>query len=226
MKKNNTIVWGIILVIIGIILGLNALGITNINLFFNGWWTLIIIFISINAIINKVEKTNSIIGLIIGILLFLICQDIISWALVSKLLLPIILIFIGGSIILNNTINNRLYKEIKKLNEEKNNQKEYYAIFSKQEIKLDKKFTSTCINAIFGFINLVITESIIKKQVLNCYSIFGGIDLIVPNNVKIKVRSISIFGGVNDLRKDINNKDDDKIVYINALCLFGGINIK
>ena len=35
--------WGIVFVLFGIVLGLNALGITNINIFFAGWWTMFII---------------------------------------------------------------------------------------------------------------------------------------------------------------------------------------
>lgn len=36
MKKTSGILWGIALVAIGVILALNALGITNINIFFDG----------------------------------------------------------------------------------------------------------------------------------------------------------------------------------------------
>lgn len=35
-NNNKNILWGIVLVIIGVIVGLNALNITNINIFFNG----------------------------------------------------------------------------------------------------------------------------------------------------------------------------------------------
>lgn len=37
MRKVENILWGIILVIIGIIFGGNALGVTNVNVFFDGW---------------------------------------------------------------------------------------------------------------------------------------------------------------------------------------------
>ena len=43
MKKLNGIVWGIVLVAAGVLLGLNAFGITDIDIFFDGWWTLFII---------------------------------------------------------------------------------------------------------------------------------------------------------------------------------------
>ena len=43
MKKFRNILWGLVLIILGLIFGGNALGITDINLFFDGWWTLFII---------------------------------------------------------------------------------------------------------------------------------------------------------------------------------------
>ena len=35
--KSNNIIWGFILIAVGIIFGLNALDITDINIFFDGW---------------------------------------------------------------------------------------------------------------------------------------------------------------------------------------------
>ena len=69
-------------------------------------------------------------------------------------------------------------------------------------------------------------EAKIKEDVvINTSSIFGGIDIYVPNNVKVKVKSTSIFGGV-DNKKVKNNNDKDYVIYINANCLFGGVDIK
>ena len=43
MKEMKNVLWGMVLIILGLILGGNALGIFDINLFFDGWWTLFII---------------------------------------------------------------------------------------------------------------------------------------------------------------------------------------
>lgn len=43
MKKFGNILWGLVFILLGLIIGLNALGYTQINLFFRGWWTLFII---------------------------------------------------------------------------------------------------------------------------------------------------------------------------------------
>ena len=43
MKKVSGILWGIVLVAVGVILTLNAFGVANVDIFFDGWWTLFII---------------------------------------------------------------------------------------------------------------------------------------------------------------------------------------
>ena len=39
----KNIILGLILIILGVIIGLNTFGITSIDIFFDGWWTLFII---------------------------------------------------------------------------------------------------------------------------------------------------------------------------------------
>lgn len=74
MKKYTNIMWGVIFIIIGIIIGLNALGLTSINLFFDGWWTLIIIIPCFINLFKDEDKMGSIIGILIGLVL-LLCQQ-------------------------------------------------------------------------------------------------------------------------------------------------------
>ena len=91
MKRFGNIIWGVVILAIGIIWGLNALGITNINIFFNGWWTLFIIIPSLICLFTKESKMWSFIWLVIGIVLLLCCQGILTFSLISKLIIPFIL---------------------------------------------------------------------------------------------------------------------------------------
>lgn len=227
MKKFKNILWGLVLIILGIIIGGNALGITNINLFFDGWWTLFIIIPCLIGLFKENEKTGNVIGLFIGVALLLACQDIIDFNLIGKLWFPVILVCIGISIIFRDTIGGKVGKEIKKINENKSNQNEYCATFSGQDIKFDgEKFTGADLTAVFGGIECDLRKAIIESDiVINTSSIFGGIDIFVPENVKVKVKSSSIFGGVSDKKKN-NLNVETHTIYINATCLFGGVDIK
>ena len=56
MKKFKSIIWGIVLVAVGVIVALNALEITDIDIFFEGWWTLFIIIPCFIGIFTSREK--------------------------------------------------------------------------------------------------------------------------------------------------------------------------
>ena len=227
MKNNKNILWGIVLVIIGVIVGLNALNITNINIFFNGWWTLFIIIPSLIGLLNEKDKTGNIIGLIIGIVLLLGVQNIINFDLIWKLILPMIIIIFGLSLIFGNTFNNKINKEIKKINNKKGKNEEYCSTFSQQKIDFDdEEFKGASLTAVFGGITLDLRKAKINEDVvIDTTSVFGGIDIYVPDNIKIKVKSTSIFGGV-DNKKIKNDNEKEHIIYINASCIFGGVDIK
>jgi len=225
MNKTSNILWGIVLIIIGIIFGLNALEITNINIFFNGWWTLFIIVPCFIDLFKEKSKTGNIIGLSIGIFLLLGCNNIIDFNLIWKLIIPFTLVVIGISLIFKNTVNSKVKAKMKELS--KNSDKEYYATFSTQDLDFgNKEFEDCNLNAIFGGIDFDLRESTIKKEaIINASVIFGGITIYVPKNINVKVISNSIFGGVSDERKN-KTKDSEVTLYINATCMFGGIEIK
>lgn len=223
MKISN-LLWGLVFIAIGIIFGLNAIGF-NINIFFDGWWTLLIIIPSLIGLFKDGGKTESIIGLIIGVSFLLASLDIIDFTIIWKLLVPVILIIVGLSFIFKDLFNNKVKQEIKKI--VKNVDKEYCATFASQQIDFsNEKFTGGNLSAVFGGIKCDLKDSIIKEDVvIDCSAIFGGITIYVPDNVNIKISSTSIFGGVDDERKH-KNKDNKITIYINANVLFGGIEIK
>ena len=221
MKNFGNILWGIVLIIIGLIVGGNALGITNIDIFFDGWWTLFIIIPCFIGLFKEREKTGNIIGILIGIALLLCCQDILNFDMIWKLAFPLILIIIGISFIFKDTFDYKLSKEIKKLNEKKVNSDEYCATFSGQNLKFDgEKFTGTNLTAVFGGIKCDLKNAIIENDVvINCSSIFGGIEIYVPDNIKVKIKSSSIFGGVDEKKKNIVENNG-------GYTIFGGVDIK
>ena len=223
MKKTNNILWGIILIIIGTIIGLNSLEITNINIFFDGWWTLFIIVPSFIDLMTRESKTGAIVGLVIGTFLLLACQDILDFTLVLKLIVPISIIVIGLSFIFKDTLNKKIKEEIKKIDPK--DKKEYYSTFSNQKINIEDNFENTEINAIFGGMTLDLTNAKITKDIIiEANAIFGGITIYTPKNVNVKVSSTPIFGGVsNEIKKQTNN---EITIFIKANAIFGGVEIK
>ena len=226
MKKSKSILLGILLVAIGILLGGKSLGIINFDLFFDGWWTLFIIIPSFVGLCGDEKKTGNIICLTIGILLLLAAQDVIDFDILWKLIVPIIIVAIGISMIFKDTINKELNEKIKTLNNKTGEKNEYCATFSGQEIKLDnEEFDGGTLTAVFGGIKMDLRNAKIKNDiVINTSSIFGGIDIMVPENVLVKVKSSSIFGGASN--KTTANEKAKVTIYVNASCIFGGVEIK
>ena len=119
MKDLGNKILGLIFIVIGIIIMLNALNVTSIDIFFDGWWTLFIIIPSLVSLINQKDITGSLIVLFIGVLLLLSAQNVLDFDIIWKLLLPAIMIIIGLSFIFKDLFNNKVSEEIKKINAKK-----------------------------------------------------------------------------------------------------------
>ena len=91
MKKISYFLWGIVLMAAGVLLALRVFGITNVDVFFDGWWTLFIIIPCVVGLFTEEKKTGSLIGIALGVFMLLCCQDVLSW----KLLVPAIFVGIG-----------------------------------------------------------------------------------------------------------------------------------
>lgn len=225
MKNVSKVLWGLVLIAIGLIIGLNSLEITNIDIFFDGWWTLFIIVPCFISLFNeKEEKTENIIGLIIGICLLLGAQDILPLDIIAKLIVPFILIMIGLSLIFKNTLKKEITEKINA--KKKEGLENIVATFSEQKVEKDgETFEDSHLDAVFGGITLDLTRAKVDKEtIIEASAIFGGITIIVPKDVNVKIKQTSIFGGVSN---KANNYDDaKKVIYIEAFCLFGGIDIK
>ena len=166
MNKISTVLWGLVLVALGLILGLNALDITDINLFFSGWWTLFIIIPCFIGLFQNKGKLASFIGLCIGIFLLLAAQGIVSFELLFKLLIPAVLIAIGLGIVNNAIVSSAVQKKLK--NVDKNGLESYAATFSEQKVdKTNEEFKGANLDAVFGSVVLDLQKAINKENINN-----------------------------------------------------------
>ena len=92
-----------------------------------------------------------------------------------------------------------------------------------------QQFQGAWLTAIFGGISLDLRDARPAPggASVNATAVFGGIDLLVPRGWRLSVRSTPIFGGLED--KTDHSKpppDDAPILHIDALTIFGGVDIK
>lgn len=223
-NRLGNFLWGAFFLLAGLFIGLKAFDIVDLDYILKGWWTLFIIVPALGSMIQNGIKTGNLIALTIGTLLFLASRDIVSGATISKLIVPIVFVGIGISMMFRENFNEKI-KNIRNLN--KDGKVEYSAIFGGQEIVANnEKFIGANINAIFGGIDVNLKNAVIDEDVvINVTSIFGGVDIVVPNDVIVKVSSTPIFGGVSN--KAMNSKDTNShTIYVNCVCMFGGVEIK
>lgn len=227
MKKISKILWGAVLIAIGVIFSLNAFGITDIKVFFDGWWTLFIIVPCFIGIFTDREKTGNIIGLLIGLFLLLCCQNVLSFGMLWKLAIPAVIVIIGLKLILGGLFGEKAVKMISESRQKGDNIKIGCATFSGQDMNFDGEvFSGAELTAIFGGVECDLRTAIIEKDcAITASAIFGGIDIYVPDYVNVKINSNSIFGGVSGKNKRPPIQGGVTL-YINATCIFGGIDIK
>lgn len=205
MKKIENTVIGFILIIIGVIIGLNAFHITNIDLFFDGWWTLFIIVPCFFGLFKDQDKTGNIIGLIVGIYLLLYCQGLINFQFAWKLVVPVIFVLIGLKMIFKDTFTKK---------------KPHQNIYDNQ------LYTGGNYDVTFNGLILDLSKAYLNEETtITISTLFGGVDLYLPDDVNIQIQSSNFLGGV-DFHKRENKIENTKVIYLNARCIFGGINIK
>ena len=225
MKNKSNILWGIVLIIIGIIWGINSLGIVHINIFFKGWWTLFIIVPSIIGIVKNAREFSNYVWLFLGVVLLLCTRGILSFELIRKLLLPAILVIIGISFIFKNITSEKISKKMKNIDTD--GMEIYVASFSENKIKLTgDEFKNANLDSTFGSIKFDISQcNIDEDKIIKISAIFAGVEVIVPQNVDVKVKSTNIFGGTSNKIKE-KKSNEKHTIYIESFAMFGGVTIR
>ena len=226
MKKLNGILWGAALIALGVIWVLNSINVININLFFDGWWTLFIIVPCAIGLVTDRDKFGNLAGLCLGIILLLCCRGILKFSYIWKLFIPLIIVLIGIKIIVSNVICRNYSDTVKRIKSENNLNKSGTAVFSGSQLNFTgEKFSYTALAAVFGGVQCDLRNAVIEDDcVIDAKAIFGGREIYVPKNLNVKVCSSSVFGGASD---DTGRKPQENChtLYVNATAVFGGVEI-
>lgn len=136
---------------------------------------------------------------------------------------PIVLIIIGGSIFLK-----RRGMGSKKIGEIDEDFFESTSIFGGTE----KSFTSQNLKggrmtSVFGGSEVYLNNAQLAPEgaVIDCFCMFGGHEIYVPNDWTVVNESFVIFGGFSDTRPN-TPKDESKVLKIKGSVIFGGADIK
>lgn len=221
-KRISNIIWGIIFIILGFgVAGRIFFG-WNFNIFFDGWWTLFIIIPCFAETVEKGWEKGSVGGLLVGIALLLMCQGVLSFGMFWRLLIPGILVLIGLKMLFKGSLDgDSKYVHVE------SGLCDYAGIFNSKKIRYgQEKFIGCTANAVFGSVEIDLRDSVIDEDVvIDASAIFGGVDLYVPPYVRVKVSGTPLFGTLKNRTSDPSDYSAPT-VFVNATCMFGGVEIK
>ncbi len=229
-KKAVSIVFGILIVAAGVLIGGQALGYwPDYKLSMDGWWTVFLILPGIVSICNHgLGAGNSIItGL--GVLFLLDEQGILKDDLGYELAIPYVLIIIGLSLIFKKreSFEECDFREHNKGVYAGTMGETYFAIFGSNTPQLEgTDFRGASSRAIFGMVTFNLQNTDISRDcVINALSIFGKTDIVLPKDVRLLVHSVPVFGGVvNKFVAETPDKSSPAVL-VRAVSVFGGTNI-
>jgi len=220
-KRISSVLWGLIFIAAGIgIVGAMA-GVWEFNILFSGWWTLFLIVPAVIGMIEHGIRIGNSIGLLLGVALLACCQGWLPWEVLSRLLVPTVMIVIGGVMVFKNLFHLNLGR-VKVPNEKR---MEELIVFSGKNLVIQNEFYGIDGEAIFGGLTIDLRGAQITENIsIDALAVFGGVDILLPANVSVKLSDLSLFGGCS------NNRNYSPVggptVYVNATALFGGVEVK
>ena len=235
MKKVNNVLWGLVIIAVGVCLLLREFNILTCDIFFPGWWSLFIIVPCTISLVTRDHKVWSLLGIVIGVLLLLGEQEVLDRYVAHRLILPAVLICVG----LNCLVNAMCKKDKPFYNvdfdiksegftqEHCEGQKVYNILLTGQNISYDDQvFSGASIKAMLGGGKLDLRRAIFESDVqIYVQCLLGGVEIYVPSDVNVVVSCNNVLGGV-DTDKVHNPGAGHKTIYLTANCVLGGLDIK
>lgn len=212
---------GIIFVALGGLLLLSMLDIIDFNFgsIIGDWWPIVFVLFGIKHISeNKSTPTWGIFLIIVGTFWIGRNLDFIPFSF-WELFWPIVLVFVGISILFGNNKNKSERKTLGdsiKIN----------AVFSGSKERLDiDDFKGGEVNAIFGGVEIDISECNIATEAhMEVNAVFGGLKLRIDRDTKLILNGTPIMGGLDNKVRG-SQIENPPVLHINYTVIFGGIEI-
>ena len=223
--RSKSVTIGLCFIVLGVLIGLSSFDIIDFNLFFPGWWTLFIIVPSVMGLLCDGDKTWSVVGLFIGVFLFLVCQPFFDFDILWKLFIPCVLIICGFNIMFKR--NNKIITEKSSLSSDdiKDDDKEEIIVEKKKTKKEYYQEDILKISSVFKNVTTDLSHKEFKNNdIVKVSSVFGDNKIYLSSDVNVKIKSGVLFGNVYNDKID---KETNKItVILDIGVLFGSVQIK
>ena len=236
-KTLNRIVFGLLFIGAGVGYVCKIAGIwPDFTIFFPGWWTLFIIVPMVISIKKKDPGIFNISLLLLGVALLLSndAYNIIEFQQFIWVALAALLIVIGIRIICAPMIRRAKYNRTLRATQpagtyysESDGKKKFNSSFTSSTENDDGQvFEGASVSVNFGEMTLDLRGAIFNfDTVIDASAAFGEVNILLPDNVNIRLDSSSFLGGVNNRHRNPAHSDLPTVI-INAGASFGVVNIK
>lgn len=223
-------------------------------LFYKGFWTLFIILPCVVSIIQNGFQVATTTAIVVCCLITSAKLGYLDLAMAKRLLLPLLLIVIGLSFFIGYFFpDQEEYDNEENTDEEtvdfppsdssyetnpeppvlqretEHPLREFASAFSSKTINYDNRIFRGCkLAATFGELRLNISNAHLADPVLNisCSSMFGTMDIHVPEDVNVVVKGRAVLGGIHNYRKGSSSMEGVPTIYIDVICIVGGVDIR
>ncbi|WLV24563.1 DUF5668 domain-containing protein [Aciduricibacillus chroicocephali] len=216
---NGRFLTGTILVLLGVGFLLQQAHVWDFSDILSNCWPLILVIVGIAQLFNRNSTSlfSGFIFIVAGILFFI--NNLIDINLYLYFW-PLILIIAGVSFFFSRGTH-----RAKPISDDATNS---FSIFGGQNIQVTSSdYEGGQVTAIFGGAEIDLRDAVISEQgaVLELNAVFGGVKIYVPENAKVQVSGLPIFGGCeNKTRKRAIT--DAPLLKINYAAVFGGVEIR
>jgi predicted membrane protein len=223
MKKTaiGTIVWGMILIGLGVGFLLNSMDVINFDDFLSHYWPLILIIIGISELIQR-KFVSALIWNGIGLAFLVNTLDIYTFD-VGSIIGPLILIIIGLHFLMRALPHADATSDT-------SDTVTATTVFGDTKKKINSpQFTVGTINTLFGDTKLDLRQAHISEggAMIDVLVLFGGATIYMPAGTAVKLETTAIFGGSEDKRSAEQAPGPSKqTVTVKGLVMFGSLEIK
>lgn len=215
------VILGVGLVVIGGGFLLDQLEVVDFGPILATWWPLILILIGVIQLATRsVPALAGVFVLVLGILFQVDELDILDIN-IRQLILPLILISAGAFMLLNRTRRSATVHSDDRLDS--------FVMFGGLDRRVDSQaLEGGSATALFGGTEIDLRDAKLASggARLDLAAAFGGIELMVPENWKVHVSGMPIFGGWSNkarLREDA--PADLPMLHVRCFVAFGGIEV-
>jgi predicted membrane protein len=224
---------GLWIVVLGAILLLGNLGVIDVGRAMHYFWPLILVFVGSTMLLNPTRARRQRLGWVLIIVGSWIFINHLGWIDVSifKLLLPALLLFVGGMLVWRAFTAPRFNSNTVSTAAPEEPQPEFmrsFAVLSSNEMRpVSRPFRGADLSAVMAGIKLNLLDARMESDSasIEVFAFWGGMEIHVPPDWTVISKVTTLMGGFIDKRRPTTVLPT-KTLIISGFVVMSGIEIK